>query len=212
MMNGISFDDIHSFYDLHLVLSKVDIPPAQAKTNFVDIPGGNGSVDLTEALGEVKYKDRKCSFTFTAFPCDDFEEKKREISNLINGKRCKITVDKDPDYYWLGRCFVNKYKSSGMVHTVVVDATVSPYKLKREETRVIIPAGESVVRTLINARKRVIPTITNASAANIILGETAVTLEAGTHRIPDIELVEGENEVTVTSTENVLFVWQEGDL
>lgn len=211
-MNGISFDDIHSYYDLNLVLSKVNIPPAKAKTNFVNIPGGNGSVDLTEALGEVKFSDRDCEFTFTAFPGDDFEEKKREISNLLNGKRCKITLDKDPDFYWIGRCFVNKYKSSGMVHTVVVDATVSPYKLKQEETRVIIPAGESVVRTLENARKRVIPTITNTAEASISIGETTVTLEPGTHRIPDIEFAEGENVVHVTSGAEVLFVWQEGDL
>ena len=58
MMNGIKFDDIHSFYDLNLVLSQVDIPPATAKTSFVDIPGADGSVDMTEALGSVKYKDR----------------------------------------------------------------------------------------------------------------------------------------------------------
>ena len=212
MMNGISFDDIHSYYDLNLVLSKVNIPPAQAKTNFVDIPGGNGSIDLTEAFGEVKFSDRECEFTFTAFPDDNFEEKKKEISNLLNGKRCKITLDKDPDYYWLGRCFVNKYKSSGLVHTVVVEATVSPYKLKQEETTVIIPAGESVVGTLKNARKKVIPTIITMAQADITFGGNTITLEKGTHRIPDIELVEGENVVHVTSGAEVLFEWQEGDL
>ena len=212
MMNGISFDDFHSYYDLNLVLSKVSIPPAKPKTNFVNIPGGDGSVDLTEALGEVKFNDRDCEFTFTVFPYDDFEEKKREISSILNGKRFKIIVDKDPDYYWLGRCSVDKYKSGGLRLEIVVKAKVSPYKLKHELTKVIFPAGESVVRTLENARKRAIPTITNTAEASIIFGDFTTTLEAGTHKIPDIELVEGENVVHVTSSAEVLFVWQEGDL
>ncbi len=74
-MKGIWFDDVHSYEHLNLVLSKISIPPAAAKTTYVNIPGGDGSVDLTEALGEVKFKDRNCTFTFTVFPYEDFTEK-----------------------------------------------------------------------------------------------------------------------------------------
>ncbi len=212
MMKGISFGDIHSYEDLHVVLSKVNIPPATAKTNFVDIPGGNGSVDLTEALGEVKFNDRECTFTFTVFPCDDFEEKKREISNLLNGKRCRIVLDKDPDFYWDGRCSVNEYESDRNIHKVVVKAVVAPYKLKPEVTKVIVPAGERVVRTLLNSRKTVVPTITNTADATIVFNGTTYTVGAGIHKILNLALTEGENELTVTSAEEVEFVYQEGDL
>lgn len=136
-MKGIKFDDVHSFTDLNLVLTEVNIPPATVKTNFVDIPGGDGSVDLTEAHGEVKYNDRECTFTFTVFPYEDFEVKKKQVSNLLNGKRCKITVDKDPDYYWLGRCSVNEYASNKNLHKIVVGARVAPYKLKQSVTTVV---------------------------------------------------------------------------
>lgn len=137
-MNGIWFDDVHSWYDLNLVLAPVEIPPAIPKTNFVDIPGGNGSADLTEALGEVKFKDRDCKFTFTVFPYEDFEEKKRVISNLLNGKRCKITLDKDPHYYWIGRCSVNDYASDRNLHKIVVSAKLAPYKLRLKPTVVSV--------------------------------------------------------------------------
>lgn len=212
MMKGISFGNIHSFEDLNLVLSKVNIPPATAKTNFVDIPGGNGSVDLTEALGEVKFNDRECSFTFTVFPWDNFEEKKREISNLLNGKRCKITLDKDPDYYWDGRCFISEYESDKNIHKIVVGATVAPYKLKPEKTKVIVPAGDGVVRTLLNSRKTVVPTITNTADATIVFGGNSYPIKAGVHKLLNIQLTAGENQVTVTSAEEVEFVYQEGDL
>lgn len=139
MMKGLYFDDKHSYDDLNLVLSSVNIPPASPKTNYVNIPGADGSIDLTEAQGEVKFKDRECSFTFSAFPYEDFEEKKTQISNLLNGKRCKINLDKDPDYYWEGRCKINSYASDRNLHQIVVNATVAPYKLKNELTKVFVP-------------------------------------------------------------------------
>ena len=68
---GILFGNIHSFYDLNLILSAVDIEPAKPKTTYVDVPGGDGSLDLTEALGEVKYYDRTHKFTLTMNPASD---------------------------------------------------------------------------------------------------------------------------------------------
>ena len=212
MMKGIKFDDVHSYDDLNLVLSKVSIPPATAKTNFADIPSGDGSVDLTEALGEVKFKDRGCKFTFTVFPSDDFEEKKREVSNLLNGKRCKIVVGKDPDYYWLGRCSIDEYASDKNLHKIVVGAVVSPYKLKHDLTKVIINAGTKVTATLQNSRKTAVPTITCTAEATVIFNGGTFTFNAGTHKNLNITLVEGDNPVTVTSTGTVTFTYQEGDL
>lgn len=211
-MNGIYFDNIHSYHDLNLVLSKAEIPPAAVKTQYVDIPGGDGSVDLTEALGRIFYKDRECTFTFTAIPPDDFEEKKKEVSNLLNGKRCKIILDKDPDYYWEGRCALDKYSSDKNVHQIVVTATVAPYKLKVNQTTVIIPAGEAVSRVLKNGRKPVVPIITNTAEATIVFNNNTVTIDPGVHKLLEITLTEENNQVIVTSSEAVKFSYQEGDL
>lgn len=211
-MKGIRFDSIHSYDDLNLVLSSVDIPPAVAKTNFVDIPGGDGSVDLTEALGEVKYKDRECTFTFTVFPQDNFEEKKRQVSNLLNGKRCRIMVDKDPGYYWEARCTINEYASDKNIHQIVVGAVVAPYKMKDGQTVVTVSAGEAVGKTLTNSRKTVVPTITCTANATVVFDGDTYTLNPGTHTLPNFELKQGGNRVTVTSEESVIFTYQEGDL
>lgn len=212
MMKGIYFDDIHSYRDLNLVLSEVNIPPATVKTKYIDIPGGDGSVDLTEALGEVKYKDRDCSFTFTVFPYENFEKKKKQISNLLNGKRCKITLDKDPEYYWVGRCTINEYVSDKNLHRIVVGVTVAPYKLKRTQTIVTVPAGTSVAYTLENGRKSVVPTITTTAEATVIFEGNTYNLGVGTHTILNIELKQGKHQVTVTSSSPVEFTYQEGDL
>lgn len=212
MMKGICFDEIHSYRDLNLVLSQVSIPPAVPKTTYIDIPGGDGAVDLTEASGEVKYKNRECSFTFTVFPYEDFEEKKREISNILNGKRCKITVDKDPNYYWLGRCKINEYASDRKLHKIVVGATVAPYKLKTKETRVRVSGGTSLAVELENSRKSVIPTITTMTDATLVFDGKTYNLGSGDHTLLDFKLTYGKNQVTVTSNAAVTFKYQEGDL
>lgn len=212
-MKGIWFDIFHSNEDMNLILSKVNIPPAVPKTNYVDIPGGDGAVDLTEALGEVKYKDREATFTFTVLPTDNFEDKKREVSNLLNGVRfSKIIVDKDPDYYWTGRCKINEYASDKNLHQIVVGAVLAPYKLKVDQTIINVPSGENISVSLENGRKRVCPTITNSKDATIIFEGNTYEISAGTHTLLNIVLNFGQNVLTVTSEGTTVFSYQEGDL
>jgi phage-related protein len=135
-MKGVNFNNIHSYRHLNLILSEVSIPPATPKTTYIDVPGADGSLDQTEALGEVKYNNRDCEFLFSVLPTDDFEEKKTEVSNLLNGQVFKITLDKDADYYYQGRCTVDKYKSDKMLRQITVKAKVHPYKFKQSITAV----------------------------------------------------------------------------
>lgn len=211
-MKSISFDGVHCWDDLHLVLSEVKIPPAIPKTKFVDIPGGDGSVDLTETLGEPRFKVREATFTFSVLPTDDFEQKKTEFSNQFNGRRCRIVLDKDPDYYWVGRCSVNAYQEEKKIRKIVVRVTLDPYKYKNEQTTVTVPAGTDVAVTLQNDRKTVVPTITCTAETTIQWHGSTHTLNAGTHRILELALTEGENPLTVTSSSAVTITYQEGAL
>ena len=214
--SGILFDDIHSYDDLLLVLSDKDIPPATPKTTYIDVPGADGSLDLTETHGEVKYKDRDCKFTFTMLPSDttDWEEKKTEISNLLNGKVFKITLDTDEDYYYQGRCTVNEYLQDRNLKQFVISAKVKPYKFKQEATVVFVTltGTEKTVR-LGNGRMSVSPSIECSNDNTIIVfGNTTFNLSAGTHKLLDIQLVEGTNTLTVSGTGTVTFRYQEGEL
>ena len=208
-MKGILFDNIHSYYDLNLIVAPFQIPPAQPKENFVDIKGANGSIDMTEALGEVYYKDRAASFTFSVLPEDDFEEKKTEISNLLNGRRCRITLDKDPDYYYIGRCKINSYKANKMLRQITVDATLQPYKLKQNITSVTVTAG---THNLLNDRMFVVPKIITTAETVLTFNGVEYRLNAGARKILDICLVQGINQVTVETDDTVTFEYQEGAL
>lgn len=213
---GVYFNDTHSFYDLNLILSKVDVPPAKPKTTFIDIPGADGSVDLTEAHGGVKYSDRECSFTFTMLPTDlsTWEEKKTEVSNLLNGRVFKITLDKDDEYYYSGRCEVKDYDVDKKIRQIVVTAKVKPYKFKQNITVMKVALAstpKSVV--LMNGRKTVSPSIECTNDNTVVtFGGATFNLSAGIHKILDIQLVEGNNMLTVSGTGSVTFTYQEGDL
>ena len=214
---GVYFDNMHSFHNLNLVLSKVDIPPALPKTNYVEVSGGDGAIDLTEAHGEVRYSDRNCKFTFSMHPMDTmtWEQKQTAISNALNGKRFeRITLDKDSDYYFTGRCTVDSWSQDRKNRKIVVSARVKPYKMKQDITvhRYDLTKDEKTVR-LWNGRKSVVPTFecSNDNTVVVFNGGT-YTLAAGTHKILDICFKEGENVLKLSGSGNIKISYQEGEL
>ena len=64
-MKGIKFGDYHSYDDFSLILTSKTIGTPTPKTEIIDIPGGDGVLDLTEFFGEVKYNNRQLSFEFS---------------------------------------------------------------------------------------------------------------------------------------------------
>ena len=213
---GVYFGEIHSFYDLNLVLAPFVPVPAQPKTNYIDLVGGEGSLDLTEVHGEVKFYDRDFTFTFTVHPSDKmtFDEKVTQVSNALNGKKCKITLDRDEGYYWEGRCTVDSYLQDKRLKKIVVKAKVKPYKLKQNKT-VSIFALTSTEQTvnIRNGRKSVIPLITcSADNTLVVFGSVTKTLSAETHEILDFQLKHGDNIFKVSGSGTIKFEYQEGEL
>ena len=214
-MNGVSFGDVHSYHDLNLILAPFTPTPATPQTNFLKVPGRNGTLDLTEAHGEVKFDDRSFTFTFTIVPEDDlsFDERLAVVSNALNGKRCKITLDRDPDYYWIGRCTVSQYQRNKKAGSIEVTATVNPYKLKQNPS-VVSVALSSAARHIVleNGRMSAVPTIECTGSAVVVFGGTTYNLGTGTRKILDIRLTEGDNVFTVSGEGTITFTWQEGAL
>lgn len=205
----------HSFHDLNLILAPFVLPPAKPKINLLEIEGMDGALDLTEANGEVKYYDRELKFTFTVFPEDDltFEERQTAVSNALNGARCKITIDKDSDYYFIGRCAVNEYLCDKRLCQIVITATVAPYKLLQYETVApftLTSSAQTII--LVNRRKSVVPVITVTNSAKVIFGSVTQQLAAGSYKMLDLQLKPGNNVFTVSGTGTITFTYQEGDL
>ena len=61
---GISIGDQHTFRDWGLLLISISISSPEAKTKVIDVLGGDGHIDMTEAFGPVRYKNRTLVFSF----------------------------------------------------------------------------------------------------------------------------------------------------
>lgn len=217
MAKGTDFGGVHSYTDLHLIQQLVDIQPAEPKLNLIDIPGADGSKDLTELpAGRAVYKNRKITWTFALYPGDAWHTKHRQVSNALNGRSCRITLDDDPGYYYQGRLTVKKYKTDNALRQITVEATCQPYMLKQEETRVESALSTSFRSiTLTNEAKPAIPSITVPSATTLRWGGSIVELPAGTFRSLDIELQAGENVLEAklaSGTGTIVITYQEGTL
>ena len=218
MARGTDFGGVHSFSDLHLIQQRVDVQPAEPKLNLIDIPGGDGAKDMsTQPAGRVVYKDRPITWTFALYPGDVWAEKHRRVSGALNGKYCRITLDTDPDYYFLGRLVVKNYKVDKQLRQITIETSARPYMLRQQETVVRVSNLSTAYRTLdlVNDRKPAIPTITVTAETTLRWNGGTVTLAPGTHKILDIELQEGINKLeakVTTGTGSITLTYQEGAL
>lgn len=218
MAKGTTFGAIHSDTDLQLIQQRVDVSPALPKTKYIDIPGADGSKDMTEALGVgVKYSDREITWTFALYPGADWYTKQRQVSGALNGLACHITLDDDPDYYYDGRLTVESYASDKLIKTITVKAVCRPYKRKQADTTVSrTDLGTSYkTLTLTNDRMPVIPAITVGQATTLSWGGNTYTINAGTHKLPDICLVNGSNTLKAkvdSGTGTISVTYREGAL
>ena len=138
----------HTFLDWFLVpKERPSIAKAPVKEYYIDIPGTNGGLDLTESLaGFPLYDYIEGSFTFTILndrvlpiinnKCEKTKEVNitweilnRDIRDFLNGKKMYMMLEDDPTWYYYGRFTVNKYDSSEAANSKIeISYKVYPYK------------------------------------------------------------------------------------
>ena len=188
MAKGTDFGGVHSYWDLNLIQQRVDIQPAEPKLNTVDIPGADGSVDLsTQPAGRIVYRDRVLTWTYALYPGENWHLKHRQVSNALNGRRCRITLDDDPDYYYDGRLTVKKYNTDKLLRQITIEAVCAPYILKQQPTVVRVPLGPSAPFELIWDGD--VSGVTQASGAD-------GTFYHISSRVPPLEVIHGGGRYT----------------
>lgn len=130
--HAIQIGDKHTYDDWHLIPSPIPIiTPAVPKYSFTDIPGMNGSLDLTETLQDyIAYQNREGSWTF--YVENDKEETWAELLSIIAndtaGRRLKIVLEDDPNWYYMGRVSVNTWASEQIASKITLNYILEPFK------------------------------------------------------------------------------------
>ena len=234
MYHSITLGEKNTWDDWHLIPATRPLfnPPA-VKTNLVDIPGGDGALDLTSALaGRPLFENRTGSWTFyVENGFKDWATLYSEIMVYLHGKTMKATLEDDPEYYYEGRFSVNAWKSEAQWSQIVIDYDVGPYKKSLNddgadwlwdtfnfETGIIREYKNMIVRnslsvTVYNDLMESVPVlVVSASGMTVNFEGRTYLLSKGVNKINDIVLKSGENTLLFTGNGTVTIEYTEGRL
>ena len=131
MYHSITFGEKNTWDDWRLVPSSRPVfnPPAQ-KVKTLDIPGGDGVIDLSQALtGYPVYQNRTGSIEFIVMNgFKPWHMAYSDIMDYLHGQTMRAVLEDDPEYFYEGRFTVNAWKSEKDWSHIVIDYSVGPYK------------------------------------------------------------------------------------
>lgn len=184
-----------------------NLSAAPVRESYLDIPGRDGSLDISEVLsGEPRYGDRELSFDLiTLAPESEWESIKQAFDAYCNGQRMTLMLAQDQSHYLRGRIKVGNISRSLGVASISVTVRCEPWRYKNKETRVVItsPVEGDITKTIKNERRRVLPTIVTSGSASITINGITQNVSAGTFKFTDFMLHPGKTPVRVVASQGV---------
>ena len=213
-MSDIRFGTKWARADYGLIVAPYAIPMPEPQTSFVEIPGRDGALDLSEAFGTVRYADRIIPLTLYARA--PFDATVSAFAADVHGRRMNVIFDRDPAYYCDARVTLEDVERHAGYCELSIKCRAKPYKMEHfETTMTVLPTGSATV-TLTNTRMPVVPMI--SVSAEMTLAFTigglvyTINLTAGTHVVPSLVLTEGDTEIGITGTGSITFTYRKGAL
>lgn len=208
-------DKFNTWYDWRLILTAKDVTPPEPKTNYINLDGMSGTLDLSESLtGDVTYADRTVSASF--WTCEGtFKERAsllRKIVTTLHGKKIKIIEPDDPDHYFYGRVVVKSITNILPYATFKIEAICDPWRYTEDIERLIEVNGQTSVVINNNGVKTIIPIIDVVGTVDITYKGQTISLTDGSYMVSEIKLYQGVNVMTVSGNGSVTFTYKEADL
>ena len=213
-MSDIRFGTKWARADYGLIAAPYAIPMPEPQTNFVEIPGRDGTLDLSEAFNTVRYADR--IIPLTLYVRAPFDVAISAFAADVHGRRMNVIFDRDPNFYYDARLTVEDVERHAGYCELSLECRSKPYKLEHFETAMTVLSTGSATVTLTNTRMPVVPTITVSAEMTLTFTiaekDYTVNLSVGTHVIPSLVLTEGDTEIGITGTGRITFTYRKGTL
>lgn len=202
-------------------MSSLELSPAEHRTQFVEVPGRDGELDLSTALtdGAPRYGNRTLTATFER---SDGTRLEREAAintmvNWLDGWRMDIVLPDDDLHYLTGRVHVAKNYNDPAHAMVTVTAVCDPWRYNKHETVLSVTAGADPVdiRLTNEGRRTVVPVVEiTGDGANVLLvyGAYSWALGPGVYQLPDLSVPQGGIVVRYSGTGAVRFTYREAVL
>lgn len=217
IFTSVTINDCHMLRDLGLALSRTDcVQPPVPKTTLLDIPGGNGAIDITDSMtGRTVYNNREIKMEFgRGLGKKEWPTLYSDLLRRFHGQKVKVIFDDDKNYYYAGRATVSEYSRFQMLGTVVITVDAEPYKLEMLSSldnwlwdtfnfktgiirsyKNLVVDGERTLR-VVGRSKVVVPLIISDAAMTVSFNGGIYDVVAGNNKIYDIVIEEGENSLT----------------
>lgn len=210
-LNGISMDG------LGWLREGINFPTPQPQTSTIIVPGRNSPIRYTEALGRVFYQPRTFDITLSCLKYrEDFNRMADEIINRFAGRLVNVILSEEPVLYCVGTLEITpSYDPPAHKGQLAISSTDSDaYRYHTEET-VVIQNGNGMA-VLTNDFMPAVPTVTVTDETTLKwqvgTDRFIKTVSAGTWTFPELEFVQGENEIEITTSGTVTFRYREGRL
>lgn len=186
MPYSVYFGNMNSFSDWHLVPDgRQVISSPEIKTMVVDIPGAEGTVDLSEAITKYPlYKNRTGSLKFHVLETNrSWISLYEEILATLHGKQTTLTLEEDPNWYYKGRFTVSwTSNNDGTLPNIEIGYTLDPFKYYKTKSTITATISSSSNSHAIFKSIRsfpVIPTVTITSNSTTGLTFSVTNSELG---------------------------------
>lgn len=208
-INGI---DIFKRYKAPLA-EKHSVQPPVLKTFYQDVPGADGSLDLSTVLSNhPTYERREITMEFNCENRDSaWPSIFSEILREFHGKEGKIIFADDPYYYYIGRLQVSDYRRNRQVGTFIIQTEAEPYKYEitssledwlwdtfdfesgviREYGNISINGNQTLM--IPGTECWVIPEFITEGNVSVTFDGKTYELKSGTSKIYSIVIKEGDN-------------------
>ena len=209
-MRGIYINGKHTGNDMNLVMTEKDIGEPVAQTYKVDVPGRNGSLDLSEFLtGDIRYSNRPLNFKFIA---DGSREKILTAIDemmMFHGQQAEIISDDYLNYFYRGRISIS-HKDNGCYAEFEMSVDAEPFRMARRKSIFSYTVETSKECLILNNGMSIVPTITTTAAVTIIRNDQRVSISAGHSYIDEFfKLQHGTNTFTIEGNATVTFEFTE---
>ncbi len=217
MYHSITLGDKNTWTDWHLIpSSRPLVNPPNVRSSFVEIPGSDGALDLSDSLiGRPTYADRTGTWDFYVDNgYGEWSDRYSTIMAYLHGQKMKAVLEDDPLFYYEGRFSVNQWRSDPYYSRMSINYEVGPYKLYSAtegemwlwdpfnfETDIIrsyrnmtIKKGVPLTVNIEGDVMDIIPVITTyVSGVVLEFNGYTINLKKGTSTYDNVIITEGEN-------------------
>lgn len=110
--------------------SRPTIVNPSVQTSYIDVPGASGSIDASDWLtGFPTYADREGDLVF--FVENDhgnWTDRRNEINAKVHGRKVKLMLEDEMDYFYKGRLQVNDWSSEANWSKLTLKYRLEPFK------------------------------------------------------------------------------------